>query len=152
MSKPSIELAAEYTLANQEYLEQATISPIDSNTLKRFSKLMIEKECYNNSVTAALKLDAKYVVFGVVVFIDLQFACEHCWIEMWDGTHHDATYQVHASRSLGTSDFFSLYKVELSKYLELANELRGIPDMAIDFYALRRSPITDYLFTKKRVM
>lgn len=137
-------------LFNSDYLQPIKMSRLDKETIDTIADEMIPRQCYSNSLFAAHLLKAEFVVFGSASFREVGFSCEHCWIEMKDGSSYDPTYQVNSGDELGECEYMDLYKVPLDNYTHYSSRIKGSETAVIDFMAMRMSPVTKHLFIRTR--
>jgi hypothetical protein len=135
---------------SSDHLMSVPISAVSDNEMAIVGELMREKECYTNSLLSALAIGADRVVLGAVYISTIGISVEHSWLAFKDERHVYPTYQkMNGSFEPTNYEYFSLYEITIDEYLEVSESIRGIPDMAVDFLALRMSPKTDYLFKQK---
>lgn len=136
---------------NPDCLIECDISVLSSKAFGAVAKILEPGGCYVNAITVATILtEVESVIFGAVFNQGVWF--EHCWVRTVSGCDFDPTYQALEGR-LGQEfnpqadyRYFELFSVAVDGYLALSEELRGEPDMAIDFRVLRTSPQLSHLF------
>lgn len=142
-------IAGQLAIDPQQLVYQ-DIRRLDENSIEIIRGVIEKKQCYKNSILAALSLNASAIVYGAVYDKRFGLAIEHCWLEMSEDMVCDPTYQVTISDfSPNQFDYYQLIKIPLCDYFDTAYGIAGHETIVLDFWHFRKHKTTQHLFNHR---